>query len=84
MIVTGGENVFCGEVENVISEHPDVTACAVVGLPDENGKRVHAVAVIKRAKLTEEALRDHCKNSVAGYNVPARRSRLSLSFERRW
>ena len=72
MIVTGGENVFCGEVENVISEHPDVTACAVVGLPDEKwGERVHAVAVIKEgAKLTEKALRDHCKTLIAGYKCP--------------
>jgi len=72
MIVTGGENVFCGEVENVISEHPDVTACAVVGLPDEKwGERVHVVAVIKEgAKLTEKALRDHCKTLIAGYKCP--------------
>ena len=30
-MVAGGENMFCGEVENAISEHPDMTACAVVG-----------------------------------------------------
>ncbi len=72
MIVTGGENVFCGEVENAISGHPEVSACAVVGIPDEKwGERVHAVVVVNEgACLTEEALRDHCKNLIAGYKCP--------------
>lgn len=72
MIVTGGENVFCGEVENALSEHADVTACAVVGVPDEKwGERVHAVVVVKEgAALKEKDLRDHCKNLIAGYKCP--------------
>jgi len=72
MIVSGGENVFCGEVENAISEHPEVLACAVVGLPDEKwGERVHAVVVVDDGHtLTEEALRDHCKDLIAGYKCP--------------
>ncbi len=72
MIVSGGENVFCGEVENAISEHPEVIACAVVGLPDEKwGERVHAVVVVSDShSLTEESLRDHCKDLIAGYKCP--------------
>ena len=72
MIVSGGENVFCGEVENAISEHPEVIACAVVGLPDEKwGERVHAVVVVSDShSLTEKSLRDHCKDLIAGYKCP--------------
>jgi long-chain acyl-CoA synthetase len=72
MIVTGGENVFCGEVENAISEHQDAIACAVVGIPDEKwGERVHAfVVVTEETILTEGMLRDHCKTLLAGYKCP--------------
>ena len=72
MIVTGGENVFCGEVENAISEHPDTITCAVVGLPDKKwGERVHAVVVVTDENtLTEVGLRDHCKTLLAGYKCP--------------
>ncbi len=72
MIVTGGENVFCGEVENVISDHPEVKYCAVIGLPDDKwGERVHAVVGIEEgSSLDLEDLRNHCKEKVAGYKCP--------------
>lgn len=72
MIVSGGENVFSGEVENAISEHPDVISCAVIGLPDRKwGERVHAVVVTTEpSSLTEAMIRDHCKTLIAKYKCP--------------
>src|SRR5258708_11953405 len=46
MIVTGGENVYCAEVENAIASHPEVAQVAVIGIPDDQwGEAVHAVVV---------------------------------------
>ncbi|MEU8136983.1 acyl-CoA synthetase [Streptodolium elevatio] len=72
MIVTGAENVYSAEVENAISAHPAVAACAVVGVPDERwGERVHAVVVLHQgAELTERELRDHTHGLIAGYKCP--------------
>jgi acyl-CoA synthetase (AMP-forming)/AMP-acid ligase II len=72
MIVSGGENVYSAEVENVIAKHPSVAACAVIGVPDvEYGEGVHAVVVLAPgAALTHEELRAHCKELIAGYKTP--------------
>ncbi|MGV3487084.1 MAG: acyl-CoA synthetase [Tuberibacillus sp.] len=72
MIITGGENVYPLEVENVIGEHPAVSEVAVVGLPDEKwGERVSAVIVLKDGQtLTEEELREHCLKSLGRYKIP--------------
>ena len=72
MIITGGENVFSGEVENVIAHHPDVKMCAVIGLPDEKwGERIHAVVVMgEEASLDFEILQAHCRQHIAGYKCP--------------
>ncbi|MCC0075736.1 MAG: AMP-binding protein [Rhodobacter sp.] len=72
MIVTGGENVFCAEVENVIADHPAVGYCAVVGLPDPRwGERVHAVIGLRAGHtLTLEQVVAHCRPHIAGYKCP--------------
>lgn len=73
MIVSGGENVYSAEVENAISQHPAVAACAVVGVPDERwGEAVHAVIVcsLGAAPPTLEQLREHCRAHIAGYKCP--------------
>jgi long-chain acyl-CoA synthetase len=72
MIVTGGENVYCGEVEAVIFRHPAVREVAVFGLPDPQwGELVAAWVVLKPGtSLTEEALVLHCRQSLANYKVP--------------
>ncbi|MBH0776916.1 acyl-CoA synthetase [Nocardia bovistercoris] len=72
MIVSGGENVYSAEVENAVSSHPAVAACAVIGVPDpEWGERVHAVIVcVPGASVTAEEIREHSKASIAGYKAP--------------
>lgn len=70
MIITGGENVFSTEVENVLSRHPVVSQCAVIGLPDEKwGERVHAVLVCSASIDTAEITR-FCQASLSPYKCP--------------
>lgn len=72
MIVSGGENVYSAEVENVLARHSSVAACAVIGLPDPDwGERVHAVVVLADGRrASAEELRSHCKDHIAGYKTP--------------
>ena len=72
MIISGGENVYSGEVESAIAQHPGVAACAVIGIPSERwGEAVHAVVVCKPGQATSaESLIAHCKALIAGYKCP--------------
>src|SRR5713226_2130450 len=72
MVVTGGENVYCGEVEAVILNHPAVREVAVFGIPDPQwGEIVAACVVLKPGmQLTVDALIRHCRQSLANYKVP--------------
>lgn len=72
MIITGGENVYSAEVENALAGHPTVAASAVIGVPDDQwGERVHAVIVSRPgSNPTEESIREHCRELIAGYKVP--------------
>jgi len=72
MIITGGENVYSGEVENALAQHPAVAACAVIGIPsDQWGETVHAAVVRKPEQIVSaEDLVAHCKSLIAGYKCP--------------
>ncbi|MGD1094886.1 MAG: AMP-binding protein [Bryobacteraceae bacterium] len=72
MIVTGGENVYCGEVEAIIFRHPAVREAAVFGIPDPQWGELVAACVVLNPdmNLTEEALVLHCRQSLANYKVP--------------
>lgn len=72
MIVSGGENVYSAEVENVLARHPAVAMCAVIGVAHAQwGEAVHAVVVRKPgARVDEEQLRLHCREFIAGYKCP--------------
>jgi len=72
MIITGGENVYPKETEDVLYIHPAVRECAVVAVPDKKwGERVHAVIVLKDGfKVTADELIKHCKDRLAGYKCP--------------
>jgi long-chain acyl-CoA synthetase len=74
MIVTGGENVYSGEVEAVIYQHPAVREAAVFGIPDPQwGELVAACVVRKQGKtLSEDELIAHCRQSLANYKIPRR------------
>ena len=73
MVVSGGENVYPIELENVLLQHPDIATTAVFGIPDEEfGQRLKAVVVRKdNAPLDEESLRTWLKPRVARYQMPA-------------
>ena len=72
MIISGGENVYSGEVENALHEHAGVRECAVIGLPDEDfGERVHAIVVPHdEVTLTAEDIIEHCRALIAHYKCP--------------
>jgi long-chain acyl-CoA synthetase len=74
MIVTGGENVYSGEVEAVIYEHPAVREAAVFGIPDPQwGELVTACVVLKLGMvLSADELTAHCRRSLANYKIPRR------------
>ncbi|HEY3095521.1 MAG TPA: class I adenylate-forming enzyme family protein, partial [Acidimicrobiia bacterium] len=73
MIIRGGENVYCVEVEEVLFEHPDVIDAAVVGVPHKVlGEEVKAVVQLKPgSSTTVESLRAHCASRLADFKVPA-------------
>ncbi|MEA3348496.1 MAG: AMP-binding protein [Pseudomonadota bacterium] len=74
MIITGGENVYPAEVENVLYRHPEVGQAAVIALPDEKwGEAVTAVVQLKPgAETSEDELRKFCKSEIASYKVPSK------------
>jgi long-chain acyl-CoA synthetase len=75
MIVSGGENVYCSEVEEALYKHPAVLEAAVFGVPhDQWGESVHAVVVL-RFDAAEDELIAFCRNLIAGYKIPK-----SISF----
>jgi long-chain acyl-CoA synthetase len=70
MIVTGGENVYCSEVEEVLYKHPAVLEAAVIGVPDAKwGEAVHAVVVL-REPVAADVLIEFCRQNIAGYKLP--------------
>jgi long-chain acyl-CoA synthetase len=73
MIITGAENVYSVEVENVISTHPAVLEVAVIGIPHELwGEQVHAIVVPRPGgeAATEEDVLTFCRGKIAGYKIP--------------
>ena len=72
MIVTGGENVYSTEVENILYEHPAILEAAVIGIPHEKwGEAVHASVVLKKdIAATEKEIIEFCKQNLARYKAP--------------
>ncbi len=72
VIVSGGENVYPREVEDVLFEHPDILEAAVIGVPDEKwGERVHAVLVPRSgADPDAQDVIDFCRERIARYKAP--------------
>jgi long-chain acyl-CoA synthetase len=74
MIIVGGENVYPREIESVLDTHPDVAESAVIGQMDPSRGEVVVAFVVPREgqTLSETAMRDFCRDKVAGYKVPRR------------
>jgi fatty-acyl-CoA synthase len=74
MIISGGENVYAAEVEAVLTEHPAINECALIGQPDEKWGEVGLVIAVMAPKqtTTETELQDYCRQHLARYKVPKR------------
>jgi len=72
MVISGGENIYCAEVERVLADHPDVLECLAYGRPDERlGERLVAqVVAAAGSSLTGAEVQAHCKARLAIYKVP--------------
>jgi long-chain acyl-CoA synthetase len=72
MVISGGENIYCAEVERVLAAHPAVRDCIVYGLPDDRlGERLAAhVVVAADAEESEGTIQAHCREHLAIYKVP--------------
>jgi len=72
MILTGGENVYSTEVENILYMHPSVLECAVIGVPDQKwGEAVKGIVVLKpEHNVTEQEIIQFCKDRMAHYKAP--------------
>jgi fatty-acyl-CoA synthase len=72
MIVSGGENLFPGEVEELLATHPAIQEAAVIGVDDDEfGKRLAAYVVLRPGgALTEDDVRDHVRENLARFKVP--------------
>jgi len=70
MVVTGGENVYTVEVENVLYSHPKVAEAAVFGVPDDKwGESLYAV-VVPRDEVSPDELIEFCRDRIAGFKIP--------------
>ncbi|HEU0248620.1 MAG TPA: AMP-binding protein, partial [Gaiellaceae bacterium] len=74
LVISGGENVYPAEIEDVLHAHPAVAEAAVVGVPDERwGEVCVAFVAVKDGALTDEdALLEWCGSRLARFKVPKR------------
>ena len=70
MIVSGGVNIYPSEIEGVIGDHPAVRDCAVFGIPDDEFGEAVAAAVEPGDAVTEDEIRAHVAERLAGFKVP--------------
>lgn len=72
MIITGGENVYSQEVENMIATHPAVATCAVIGMPDPHwGEAVTAIVMLRPGQTATPAdIIAHCRTGLAAFKCP--------------
>ena len=72
MVLRGGENIYCAEVEGVLHQHAAVAECSVFGVPDQRlGEEVAAAVFLRPGQtLTAQDLRDHCLSLVAKHKAP--------------
>jgi acyl-CoA synthetase (AMP-forming)/AMP-acid ligase II len=80
MIISGGENIYPKEIEEILYSHPKVLEVAVIGKPDPQwGENVHAVIALREGeKATEQEIIDYCRGKIASFKKPK-----SVSFVKR-
>lgn len=74
MVLRGGENVYCSEVEAGVYEHPDVAEAAVFGVPDDRLGEIVGVAIVRSpgSTLDDDGLRDFLADRMAKFKIPER------------
>ncbi len=72
MVLRGGENIYCAEVESAVHQHAGVAECAVFGVVDPRlGEEVGAAVVLRPGEaVTPAALREHCAAIIAKHKIP--------------
>jgi fatty-acyl-CoA synthase len=72
LIISGGENIYPAEVERVLTEHPDVSECGVIGRPDPRWDEVPIAYVIRRSgcSIDAESLKAHVQTQLARFKAP--------------
>jgi fatty-acyl-CoA synthase len=70
MVISGGENVYPAEIENVLHEHEAVKEAAVVGVPDERWGEACLAFVVLGGEASEDDLLEHCRERLARYKIP--------------
>jgi acyl-CoA synthetase (AMP-forming)/AMP-acid ligase II len=71
MIISGGENVYPAEIENILLQHPDIADAAVIGQVSEKwGESPMAIIVSKNPDLNEDQVLAHCEGKLARYKLP--------------
>jgi acyl-CoA synthetase (AMP-forming)/AMP-acid ligase II len=70
MIISGGENIYPAEVENVLMSHPAVADCAVIGVPDDKWGETPKAVVVRDGEVGERELIDFCRDRLAHFKCP--------------
>jgi long-chain acyl-CoA synthetase len=82
MVISGGENIYCVEVEAALTKHPDILQVCTFGVPDDRlGERLIACFVAKSSALTSELLENFAKENLASYRVPKEFVRIDDPIE---
>ncbi|MFA1549690.1 long-chain-fatty-acid--CoA ligase [Actinomadura chokoriensis] len=71
MIISGGENIYPAEIENVLMSHPDVADCAVIGVPSERWGETPKALVVLSSDVPEQDITDYCRERLAHFKCPS-------------
>ena len=70
MIIVSGFNVYPNEIEDVVTDHPDIVEAAAIGIADENSGEAVKLFVVSNSQLTEASIREYCREQLTAYKVP--------------